>query len=99
MLAALKSGAAADMSHGPALVDGASTLIEAGREPKLAEQWLREYLDGNALSDAAPAFAVHVELGDLLKHQGDKQGAEREFADARALSAIYAGPATISTGE
>ncbi len=99
MVAALKSGAAADTSHGPALVDGATTLIQARREPKLAEQWLREYLDGNALSDTAPAFAVHVELGDLLKKQGDVQGANRQFADARALSATYTEPATISTGD
>ncbi|HEX5234554.1 MAG TPA: tetratricopeptide repeat protein [Silvibacterium sp.] len=99
MLAALKSGAAADTDHGPALVDGASTLIEAGREPKLAEQWLRAYLDGNHLSDTAPAFAVHVELGDLLKKQGDVQAANRQFAAAHAMSATYPEPATISTGE
>jgi tetratricopeptide (TPR) repeat protein len=99
MLAALESGAAADSSHGPALVDGATTLIAARREPRLAEQWLREYLDGSALSDTAPAFAVHVELGELLKKQGDVQAANRQFADARALSAVYTEPATISTGD
>lgn len=99
MLAALKSGAAADTNHGPALVDGATTLIQAHRASKLAEQWLREYLSGNALSDTAPAFAVHVELGDLLKNQGDVQAAERQFAEARALSTTYTEPATISTGD
>lgn len=99
MLAALKSGATADSSHGPALVDGASTLIESGREPQLAEQWLREYLNGNALSETAPAFAVHTELGSLLKKQGDAPAAEREFAAAHALSANYAGTAAISTGD
>lgn len=98
MLAALKSGAAADTDHGPALVDGASTLIESGREPQLAAQWLREYLNGNALSDTAPAFVVHAQLGDLLKKQGDAPAAEREFAAARALSANYAGTAAMSTG-
>lgn len=99
MLAALKSGAAADNSHGPALVDGASTLIESGHEPQLAEQWLREYLNGNGLSETAPAFAVHARLGALLKKQGDAPGAEREFAAAHALSANYAGTAAISTGD
>ncbi len=98
MLAALQSGAAADTNHGPALVDGASSLIAAGREPQLAAQWLREYLNGNALSDTAPAFAVHAELGDLLKQQGDRPGADREFAAARALSANYSGTATLSIG-
>lgn len=99
MLAALKSGAAADTDHGPALVDGASTLIQANREPQLAEQWLRAYLSGNDLRDTAPAFAVHVELADLLKKQGESQAAQREFAAAHALSAIYLEPATMSSGE
>jgi tetratricopeptide (TPR) repeat protein len=99
MVAAVKSGEAADTNHGPALVDGASTLIAAGREMAMASQWLREYLDGNALSETAPAFAVHAELGDLLKKQGDALGAEREFAAARALSANYAGVSARSAGE
>lgn len=99
MLAALKSGAVADTNHGPALVDGASTLIKASRESKLAEQWLRAYLSGNDLRDTAPAFAVHVELADLLRKQGDSQAAKRELAAAQALSAIYIEPATISSGE
>jgi tetratricopeptide (TPR) repeat protein len=98
MLAALKSGAAADPNHGPTLVDGASTLMEAGREPELAIQWLREYLNGNALSETAPAFAVHAELGDLLKKQGDMLAANQEFAAAHALSANYSQTAPISTG-
>lgn len=99
MVAALKSGAAADTNHGPALVDGASTLIAARREPDLAAQWLREYLDGNALSESAPAFAVHAQLGDLLKKQGDTPGAEREFAAARALSANFARVVARNTGD
>lgn len=98
MIAALKSGAAADPNHGPALVDGAGTLIKAGREQDLAAEWLRQYLDGNALSDAAPAFAVHDELGNLLKQQGNASAAEREFAAARALSANYAAIEPVSTG-
>lgn len=100
MLAALQSGAAAEgANHGPPLVDGASTLIDARREPQLAAQWLREYLDGDSLSETAPAFAVHAELGHLLKKQGDTQAAEREFAAARALSANYSGNTVINTGD
>lgn len=99
MLAALKSGAVAATDHGPALVDGASTLIEAKREPALAMQWLREYLSGNALSETAPAFAVHAELGSLLKKQGNASAAEREFAAARALSANYTGVPVRFAGE
>jgi tetratricopeptide (TPR) repeat protein len=99
MIAALKSGAAADTRHGPALVDGASTLIKSGREPQLAAQWLREYLNGNALSSTAPAFAAHAELGKLLKKQGDLPSANREFAAANALSANYAAAAASSNGD
>jgi tetratricopeptide (TPR) repeat protein len=99
MLAALQSGAAADTGHGPALVDGASTLIDSGREPQLAAQWLQRYLDGNALSDTAPAFTVYAKLGDLLKKQGNAPAAEREFAAARALSGNYAGTAGMNTGD
>lgn len=99
MLTALKTGAAADTQHGPALVDGASTLIKAGREPQLAEQWLREYLDGKAQSAAAPAFAVHTQLGKLLRQQGDLAGANREFTAANALSANYVAQTTSSNGE
>lgn len=99
MVAAVKSGAAANPAHGPALVDGASTLNQAGREPALAAQWLREYLAGNALSETAPAFLVHAELGALLKRQGDEQAAGREFAAARALSANYAEAAEMNAGD
>lgn len=99
MLIALRNGAAADTNHGPALVDGASTLIQAGREGALAAQWLREYLQGNALSETAPAFTVHAQLGDLLKKQGDVSAADREFAAARALSASFVETATLNTGD
>lgn len=99
MLAALKTGSAADTKHGPALVDGATTLIQANREPALAAQWLEEYLNGKALNEAAPAFVVHAELGDLLKQHGDMAGANREFAAARALSANYVETAAIHSGD
>lgn len=99
MLTALENGAAADTQHGPALVDGASTLIKADREPQLAAQWLREYLSGNALSAEAPAFAVHAELGKLLKKQGDLLAANREFAIANALSANYSATSASGSAE
>lgn len=99
MLAALKTGAAADKSRGPALVDGATILIQANREPALAAQWLEEYLNGKTLDETAPAFVVHAELGDLLRQHGDQAGANREFAAARALSAKYVETAAIHNGD
>jgi tetratricopeptide (TPR) repeat protein len=86
----LKTGADA-ANNGSALVDGASTLVQARQQPNQAIAWMRQYLSGNALSEDAPAFAVHQQLGDLLKSQGDAQGAEQEYAAALSLAKDYAG--------
>ncbi|HTA87144.1 MAG TPA: tetratricopeptide repeat protein [Silvibacterium sp.] len=92
MLAAVHSGAvAAERDHGPALADGASTLMKAGREPQLAIEWMRDYLASNALSEDAPAFVIHARIGDLLKQQGDAHGAQQEYGAARALAKDYPG--------
>lgn len=92
MQAALESGAvAASGDHGSALADGASTLMKAGREPKLAAQWMLDYVNGNALSEEAPAFVVRSQLGDLYKSMGDAKSAAREYAAARALAPGFAG--------
>ena len=91
MQAALNGGAAAATDHGPALVDGASTLLRAGREPKMAETWMQQYLDGNGLSEEAPAFIVHFQLARLYRSQGDTPRADRELAAAHALASGYTG--------
>lgn len=101
MLASVNSGANADLQHGPALVDGASTLIASGRQLPLAADWMRLYLSSNALSEEAPAFVVHSRLGELLKKMGNAQGAEREFATAKSLAKDYAAApvvASLNTG-
>jgi len=90
MLAALQTGAvAADRDHGPALADGAAILMNANREPKLAIEWMRAYLNSNALSEEAPAFVVHARIGMLLKQLGDAQCAQKEFDAARARARDY----------
>jgi tetratricopeptide (TPR) repeat protein len=101
MLTSVSSGANADLEHGPALVDGASTLIASGRQLSLAADWMRLYLSSNALSEEAPAFAIHARLGELLKKMGDNQGAERELAAAKSLAKDYAAApvvASLNTG-
>jgi tetratricopeptide (TPR) repeat protein len=90
MLEALQSGVNADRRKGPALVDAASILTDAHRSPELAETLLRTYLSSSAKTDDAPAFKVHVQLGDLLAHNGDPAGAHREYATALALASNYA---------
>jgi tetratricopeptide (TPR) repeat protein len=90
MVNALQSGIATDRRKGPSLVDAASILTDAHRSPELAETLLRDYLSSSAKTDDAPAFKVHVQLGDLLAHQGDPEAAHREYAAALALASNYA---------
>jgi tetratricopeptide (TPR) repeat protein len=90
MLDALQSGVRADRRKGPALVDAASILTSAHSSPELAETLLRAYLASPAKTDDAPAFKVHIQLGDLLVHRGDVAGAHREYAAAVALASNYA---------
>ncbi len=77
-------------SKDPSIVDAASILISAGREPDLAERLLREYLASPAKTDEAPAFKVHMQLGDLLAHHGNLAAARSEYAAALALASSYA---------
>jgi tetratricopeptide (TPR) repeat protein len=90
MLEALQSGVSADRRKGPALVDAASILTEAHNSPELAENLLRTYLSSSAKTDEAPAFKVHMQLGELLAQRGDPAGAHREYAAALALAPNYA---------
>ncbi len=90
MVNALQSGIASDRRKGPSLVDAASILTDAHRSPELAETLLRAYLSSSAKTDEAPAFKVHLQLGDLLAHQGDPIAAHREYAAAHALASNYA---------
>jgi tetratricopeptide (TPR) repeat protein len=90
MFEALQSGIAADRRKGPPLVDAASILTDARRSPDLAETLLRTYLSSPAKTDDAPAFKIHVQLGELLAQQGDRAGAHREYVAALALASNYA---------
>jgi tetratricopeptide (TPR) repeat protein len=88
-LSAIKSGLAADRTHGPVLVDAASILTEAHRAPDLAERCLRDYLGSRAKSDEAPAFKVHLQLSRLLAARGDSKAANLEIAAAAALAPAF----------
>ncbi len=97
-LAAIKSALAVDSNHGPALVDAASILTAANRDPSLAIRCLRDYLSSHALSDAAPAFKVHLQLSRLLAASGDASGAAREVAAAAALAPAFTQTARMAQG-
>src|SRR5438874_4946344 len=90
MVDALQSGIATDHRKGPSLVDAASILTDAHRSPELAENLLRTYLSSSGKTDDAPAFKVHLQLGDLLAQQGDPAAAHRAYAAALALASNYA---------
>lgn len=89
-LEALQAGIRADRRQDASLVDAASILTAMNRSPQLAESLLREYLSSPAKTDDAPAFKVHVQLGDILAHQGDIASARREYSAAAALASNYA---------
>jgi tetratricopeptide (TPR) repeat protein len=89
MLQTLQSGVAADHKKGPPLVDAASILTSANTSPQLAISLLRTYLASPAKSDSAPAFKVHLELGDLLALSGDSTGAHNEYIAAISLASNY----------
>lgn len=89
-VAALESSLQANRSRNAALVDVASILTDIHRRPDLAEKALREYLASPAKTDAAPAFKVHLQLGDILRERGDLSGARREYASAFSLAPNFA---------
>ncbi len=90
MQQAIQNGIAADPGKGPALVQGATLLIEKHQDPAQAEQMLRQYLASHRQSVDAPAFQVYVQLGNLLASQGDAADAQQEYAAAHALANDYA---------
>jgi len=89
MLDALRATVAADRHKGPPLVDAASTLSQAHSSPQLAIGLLRTYLASSGKTDGAPAFKVHLQLGELLAQGGDPNGAHTEYLAAVALASNY----------
>lgn len=85
----VKASIAANHTHNASLVDAASILTTAKRDSDLAERCLREYLGSSAKSDEAPAFKVHVQLGDLLKQRGNLAAARAEYVAALTLASKY----------
>ncbi|HEY0162706.1 MAG TPA: tetratricopeptide repeat protein, partial [Edaphobacter sp.] len=89
-VAAIESSVQANRTQNAALVDAASILTNMNRQPELAEKLLRDYLASSAKTDDAPAFRVHLQLGNLLKQRGDTEGARKEYAAALSLASGYA---------
>ncbi len=96
MRQSIENGVAADPAKGIALVQAATLLIQNHQNVRQAEQMLQQYLASSQQSADAPAFQVDVQMGNLLASQGDRAGAQREYAAARALASNYA-PAQQAT--
>jgi hypothetical protein len=77
-----------DPAGGPVLVKAAGLLMRSNQEPALAESWLRRYLQGQSLSEDAPAFRVHVELAALLAREGRQGEAEEQMREAHELASV-----------
>ncbi|MFZ0631107.1 MAG: tetratricopeptide repeat protein [Acidobacteriaceae bacterium] len=102
MFSALNTAVRLDRVHGPTMVEAASLLSRAERDPVPAIAWLREYLSSRAEEESAPAFVVRAQLARLLAMQGNKQAAREEIAVVHALASGYRIPppsATAQAGE
>jgi tetratricopeptide (TPR) repeat protein len=89
-VAAIQASIEANRAKDASLVDAASLLTTLKRSPDVAERVLREYLASGAKSGDAPAFKVHMQLGDLMAKRGDVAGARREYVAAAGLASGYA---------
>jgi tetratricopeptide (TPR) repeat protein len=98
-VAALEASVQANHSRNNSLVDVASILTDLHRRPDLAEKVLRDYLESPAKTDDAPAFKVHLQLGDILKKRGDVAGAKREYAAAVGLASHFSPAQKAANGE
>lgn len=79
----------AEHEGGVALFDGASLLLNAGRNFPQAIQMLHRYLSLDDPAEDAPAFQAHYLLGLLLEKQGDAKAAVLEYRAALALASDY----------
>ncbi|HEU4636252.1 MAG TPA: tetratricopeptide repeat protein [Edaphobacter sp.] len=98
-VAALEASVQANHSRNNSLVDAASILTDLQRRPDLAEKALRDYLASPEKTDDAPAFKVHLQLGDILKKRGDTAGAQREYAAAFQLAPHFAPARKAAEGQ
>lgn len=63
--------------------------LDTGNLSALSEQMLRQYLASGQQSEDAPVFQVYVQLGNLLASDGDRAGAEQQYAAAHNLASNY----------
>jgi tetratricopeptide (TPR) repeat protein len=89
MQASVMKSVSARREQGIALFDGASLLLNAGRDFPDAIKMFREYLSVDDPVEDGPAFQAHYLVGMLLEKQGDPKAAAQEYRAALALAAEY----------
>jgi len=89
MESAVNKSLHARLEEGVPLFDGASLLLNSGRNFPQAIQMLRHYLSLEDPAEDGPAFQAHYFLGLLLEKQGDEKAAVAEYRAALALALDY----------
>ena len=86
---ALHSLESSRLDHPAALADGANIVLRTGQDYELGIRLLRRYLDTKPVEEA-PAFKVHVTLGELFERQGNASAAADEYRIALSMAHDYA---------
>ncbi len=89
MTEAIQKAVSSPHKSAAVLNDAADMLFQSGQDLKLAAELAQKYLAAPDKSEEAPAFKTHVLLGKILEKQGDKAGAEKEFAAAKSMAREY----------
>lgn len=79
----------ARLDDGIALFDGATVLLQGGRNFPAAVEMFRQYLSLEKFAEDGPAFLAHYRLGTLFEKQGKPQDAAREYRAALALASKF----------
>jgi tetratricopeptide (TPR) repeat protein len=89
MDAALHNLESSTVDRHESLMDGASMLLQTGRDYPLGVLLLQRYFSVGTVEEG-PAFKAHDVFGRLLERQNDRQGAVQHFRAALALAHSYA---------
>jgi tetratricopeptide (TPR) repeat protein len=89
MQATVNKSLTARREAGISLFDGASLLMNGGRDFPQAIKMFRQYLGLDDPAEDGPAFQAHYFLGTLLEKQGDVKAAAEEYRAALALASEY----------
>jgi tetratricopeptide (TPR) repeat protein len=86
---ALRNLESSPVDRHESLMDGASLLLQAGRDYSLGVRLLERYFAVGTVEEG-PAFKAHDLYGRLLEKQNDREGAAKQFRAALALAHSYA---------